>query len=90
VPDKYRSGCSQFSTSTVHMVGLMAPATYVAEDGLVYHQWEEPWSCEGSMPQCRGMPGPGSRSGWAGEQGEWGGDGSFQRERPGKAITFEM
>ncbi|KRY62484.1 hypothetical protein T4D_1741, partial [Trichinella pseudospiralis] len=21
-----------------------------------------PWSCEGSMPQCRGMPGQGSRS----------------------------
>ena len=25
----------------VHMVGLMAPAAYVAEDGLVGHQWEE-------------------------------------------------
>ena len=23
------------------MVGLMAPAAYVAEDGLVGHQWEE-------------------------------------------------
>jgi hypothetical protein len=23
------------------MVGLMAPAAYVAEDGLVSHQWEE-------------------------------------------------
>jgi hypothetical protein len=23
------------------MEGLMAPATYVAEDGLVVHQWEE-------------------------------------------------
>jgi hypothetical protein len=26
-----------------------------------------PWSCEGSMPQCRGMPGQGSWSGWMGE-----------------------
>ena len=25
----------------VHMVGLMAPAAYVAEDGLVSHQWKE-------------------------------------------------
>jgi hypothetical protein len=28
----------------------------------------DPWSCEGSMSQCTGMPG------WAGEQGQWGGD----------------
>ena len=46
----------------------MAPAAYVAEDCLVGHQWEEsPWSCESSMPQCRGMPGQGGRSGWVGE-----------------------
>jgi hypothetical protein len=40
-----------------------------------------PWSCEGSMHQCGGMPGPGSGSGWVGEQGEGGGDsgGQFQR-----------
>jgi hypothetical protein len=25
----------------VHMEGPMAPAGYVAEDGLVSHQWEE-------------------------------------------------
>jgi hypothetical protein len=25
----------------VHMKGPMAPATYIAEDGLVGHQWEE-------------------------------------------------
>ena len=44
---------------------------YVAEDGLVVHQWEEsPWSYEDHMPQYRGMPGPGSGSGWVGEQGE--------------------
>jgi hypothetical protein len=41
----------------------MAPFTYVAEDDLVGHQWEEgPWTCEGSMPQCRGMLGQGNRS----------------------------
>jgi hypothetical protein len=32
---------------------------------------------EGSMPQCRGMPGPGSGSGWVGEQGD--GTGGFRR-----------
>jgi hypothetical protein len=26
------------------------------------------WSCEDHMPQYRGMSGPGSRSGWVGEQ----------------------
>ena len=53
------------------MLRLMAPAAYVAEDGLVDHQCEErPLVCEGSMPQCRGMPGPGSRYGWVGEQVE--------------------
>ena len=52
----------------------MAPAAYAAEDGLVGHQWEErPLSSEGSMPQYRRMPGPGSGSGWVGEKGEWGG-----------------
>ena len=35
----------------VHMVGLMAPAAYVAEVSLVSHQWEErPLVCEGLMP----------------------------------------
>jgi hypothetical protein len=32
-------------------VGLMAPAAYVAEDGLVGHHGRRgPWSCEGLMP----------------------------------------
>jgi hypothetical protein len=42
------------------MVRLVALAVYVAEDGLVGHQCEErPRSCEDSMPQYRGIPGPG-------------------------------
>jgi hypothetical protein len=34
----------------------------------------DPLSYEGLMSQCGGIPGPGSRSGWIGEYGEWGGD----------------
>jgi hypothetical protein len=49
-----------------------------------------PWSCEGSMSQCRGMAGPGSRSGWVGEQGEGAGDRGFSEGNPGTGITFEM
>ena len=58
------------------MVGLLTLAVYVAEDGLVRHRWEEsPWSSEGSIIQCRGMPAPGSGNGWVGEQGDAGEDG---------------
>jgi hypothetical protein len=47
---------------------------YVAEDGLVGHHWEEkPLVLQTLYAQYRGMPGPGSRSGWVGEQGEGGG-----------------
>jgi hypothetical protein len=48
------------------------------------------WFCEGSMPQCKGMPGPGSRSGWVGEQEEGGADRQFSERKPGKATTFEI
>jgi hypothetical protein len=43
---------------------------YVAEVGLVGHQWEErPMVFRRLyMPQYRGMPGPGIGSGWVGEQ----------------------
>ena len=69
----------------------MALAIFVAEDGLVGHQWEErPWSCEGSRPQCGRMPGPGSESEWVGEQGEKGGDRGFSVGKLGKGITLEM
>jgi hypothetical protein len=36
------------------------------------------------------MPGPGSRSGWVGEQKERGGNRGFSEGKPGKGITFEM
>jgi hypothetical protein len=36
-------------------------------------------SSEGLMPQYRGMPKPGSGSGWVGEQGEGKEIGGFQR-----------
>jgi hypothetical protein len=52
----------------------MAPAAYVTEMALWdINERRGPWSCEGSMSQCRGMPGQGSGSGWVSEQG--GGDG---------------
>jgi hypothetical protein len=37
------------------------------------------WSYEGSMPQYRGMPGPGRGNGWVEEQGEGEGIGDFWR-----------
>jgi hypothetical protein len=40
----------------VHMDRHMAPAAYVAEDGLsVINERRGPWYCEGSMSQCRGI-----------------------------------
>ena len=45
----------------------MSLAAYVAEDGLVSHHWDK-GSCKDYMPQYRGMPEKGSRSGWVGEQ----------------------
>jgi hypothetical protein len=54
----------------------MAAAAYVAEGGLVRHQWRRgPWSCESLMPQCRGMPGRGGGSGWGNTLIEAGGEG---------------
>ena len=51
-----------------------------------------PWSCEGSMPQYRGMPGPGSGNGWVGEQGQGEGDSGhvFLEGLQGKGIMMEM
>ena len=61
------------------MKGLMDPVAWM-EDGLWdINERRGPWSHEGSMPQCRGMPGPGSRSGWVDEQGKEGWDRDFLR-----------
>ena len=55
-----------------------------------------PWSSEGSILQCRGMPGQGGSSGWMGmgapvwKQGERGWEMGFLEEKLGKGITFEM
>ena len=49
-----------------------------------------PWSCESSIPQCKGMLGSGSKSGWFGEQAEGGGIRGFSEGKPGKRISFEM
>jgi hypothetical protein len=49
-----------------------------------------PWSCEGSMTQCREMPGQGSRSGRVGEQGEGQWDRGVLEGKQGKGIAFEM
>jgi hypothetical protein len=67
----------------------VALAAYVAEDGLVSHQWERcPWPCEGYMPQYRGMPGPGSWRVWVGEQREVGRDMGFSEGKLGKGDNI--
>jgi hypothetical protein len=60
------------------MEGLVALAIYIAEDGLVGHQWEER-PLKGSMPQYRGMPGPGMGVGGLGSRESGEGTGYFQR-----------
>jgi hypothetical protein len=46
------------------------------------------WSYEGSIPQCRGIPGPGNRSGWVGDQEERVGERGrrFLKGKPGKGL----
>ena len=69
----------------------MGLAAYVAEDGLVGHQWEErPLVLQRSYAQYRDMPGPGSRSGWVDKKGEWRGNMGYSEGKLGKGITFEM
>jgi hypothetical protein len=67
----------------------MALAAYVAEMvSSVISGKRGPWSCEGFMPHYRGMPGPGSKSRWVGEQGDGGGDRGFSEGKLGKGIIF--
>jgi hypothetical protein len=47
-----------------------------------------PWSCEELMPQCRGIPGQGSRNGWVSEQGEGGCDRVVFREEMRKGYNI--
>lgn len=48
----------------------MEGSVYVAEDGLVRHQWEKrPLALRSSMPQCRGMRGQGVGGGGGGGGG---------------------
>jgi hypothetical protein len=61
------------------MVGLIALASYVAEDGLAIIGRRGPWSCANSMPQYRGIPGQGSRSGGFGSRGSGEGIGGLQK-----------
>jgi hypothetical protein len=66
-------------------------AAYVAEDGLVGHQWEErPLVCKDYMPQYRGMPGPGSGSGWVGSRAGRGEYRGLSERKPRKGIALEM
>jgi hypothetical protein len=51
------------------------------------------WSCEGSMgsmPQDRGMSGPGMVVGRLGSRGRGEGSRGFSDRKLGKGITFEM
>jgi hypothetical protein len=71
------------------MVELLAPAIYVAEDGLVSHQWEQ-WSPEKalclSIGECQNQEW--EWVGWG--TGRGGGDRGFSEGKLGKGITFEM
>jgi hypothetical protein len=79
----------------------MAPAAYVAEDGLSSINGRRgPWSYEGWIDApVQGNQGRGGGSRWVGggtpskKQGEGGWDRGFQKGgggEPGKGITFEM
>jgi hypothetical protein len=46
----------------------MIKITIIRAQSAINGRWG-PWPCEDSMLQYRGMPGPGSGSGWVGEQG---------------------
>ena len=57
---------------------------------VVINGRRDPWSYESSIPQYRGMPGPGSKSVLVGEQGEGWRRLVISEGKLGKGITFEM
>ena len=57
----------------------MSLAAYVAEDGLLGHQWEERPLVLCSVPQYRRMPGPGMGVGGLKSRGRGERIGDFQR-----------
>jgi hypothetical protein len=62
------------------MVELVALAINIAEDSLsVINGRKDPWSCEGSMPQYRGMSGSGMGVGVLGSRGRGEGIGGSRR-----------
>ena len=54
VPVHFGRWCRPWKLLRVWLVD-MAPVAYVAEDGLVWHQWKERPSDNGSLPQCLGL-----------------------------------
>ena len=65
----------------------MTPAAYVAEDGLVGHQWEErPLGLKMLDTQCRGILGQGIGNGWVGKQGEGERNRGFSEGKQGKGT----
>ena len=74
-----------------NMEAPMTPAACIAEGGLLDINGRRGlWSCEDSMPHCRGMSGPGNGSGWVGQQGKRGWDRIFSEGKREKGVTFEM
>lgn len=71
----------------------MAPALYVAEHGLVEHQWKEkPLVLPRLNPQCSGMSGGMVRGRSMGSTPLWGrgeGNRGLMDRKLGKEITFE-
>ena len=69
----------------------MSLAAYLAEDGLVGHNWEEmPLVLQRLYAPVQGNAGAKKWEwvGWGAGQGE--GIGDFQRKKLGKGIAFEM
>jgi hypothetical protein len=66
-PDPPRASKDWTTNQRIHMEEPMVLATYVAEDGLVGHQWEEESLGLRVLTQCRKIPGQEDRSGWMGE-----------------------